>query len=177
MFSLSNSLSLLRAPLALLFLSQSMILRLVAIVLAMFTDTLDGFLARRRRSTTQLGAVLDPAMDKIFVFFILTIFFYEHQFALWQVIAMISRDFFLCLFAIYLKLSGKWQAYQFRSIRWGKATTALQFGVLICTTLQIHVPVPIFAIFVLFGILAFFELYQLVKKQPAHSLSKKNEPN
>lgn len=174
MFSLSNGLSLLRAPLALLFLSQSMFLRLAALVLAMFTDALDGFLARRRRSTTQLGAILDPAMDKLFVFFVLGVLLYEHQFAIWEVLAMISRDFFLCLFAVYLKLSGKWQAYQFRSIRWGKATTALQFAVLICVTLKVHVPAPVFAIFILFGILAFIELYQLVKKQPASSnISKK----
>jgi len=167
MFSLSNGLSLLRAPLALLFLSQSMFLRLAAILLAMFTDALDGFLARRRRSTTQLGAVLDPAMDKLFVFIALSVLFYEGQFVLWQALAMITRDVFLCIFAGYLKFSGKWRAYQFRSIRWGKATTALQFIVLILLTMNVHIPSYVFTVFVLFGLLAFVELLQLVKKQPA----------
>jgi phosphatidylglycerophosphate synthase len=142
-----------------------MSIRVLAIILAMFTDALDGFLARRFRSTTQLGAVLDPAMDKFFVFFTLGILLYEQQFAVWQALAMITRDVFLLIFAFYLKISGKWQAYQFRSIRWGKATTALQFIVLICLTLNISIPASAYSIFVVFGLLAFMELLQLVKKQ------------
>lgn len=166
MFSLSNGLSLLRAPLALFFLSPSLSVRLAAILIAMCTDALDGFLARRRRSTTQLGAILDPTMDKIFVYFALSVFLYENQFQVWQAIAMITRDLFLCVFGIYLKLTHKWQAYQFRSIRWGKATTALQFLVLICLTLQIQIPSFSFFIFFILGLLAFVELLQLVKKHP-----------
>ncbi|MDN3507188.1 MAG: CDP-alcohol phosphatidyltransferase family protein [Simkaniaceae bacterium] len=165
MFSLSNGLSLLRAPLALLFLSHSIVFRLCAILLAMFTDAMDGFLARKRRSTTQLGAILDPAMDKLFVFIALGVLLTEGQFALWQAAAMITRDVFLCIFGIYLKLSGKWQAYQFRSIRWGKATTALQFLVLCLLTLNVAIPPLSYSVFFLFGLLAFVELLQLVKKQ------------
>lgn len=165
MFSLSNGLSLLRAPLALFFLSQNIAVRLIAILLAMFSDALDGFLARRRRSTTQFGAILDPAMDKIFVFIALAVLLYEHQFEAWQALAMITRDVFLCIFGIYLKLSGKWEAYQFRSIRWGKATTALQFLVLILLTMGISIPSFAYTIFFVFGLLAFVELLQLVKKQ------------
>ena len=165
MFSLSNGLSLLRAPLALFFLSQSMFVRLAAILLAMFTDALDGFLARRHRSTTQLGAVLDPAMDKLFVFIALGVLLYENQFEVWQACTMITRDLFLCIFGIYLKLSGKWRAYQFRSIRWGKATTAFQFIVLISLTLKLTIPSFVYAIFIVFGLLAFVELVQMVKKQ------------
>jgi len=165
MFSLSNGLSLLRAPLALLFFSHSIVFRLSAIILAMFTDALDGFLARKRRSTTQLGAILDPAMDKLFVFIALGVLLAEGQFAIWQAAAMITRDVFVCIFGIYLKLSGKWQAYQFRSIRWGKATTALQFLVLCLLTLHVAIPPLAYTIFFLFGLLAFVELFQLVKKQ------------
>lgn len=165
MFSLSNALSLLRAPLALLFFSKSMPLRLIAIFLAMGTDALDGFLARRRRSTTQLGAILDPAMDKLFVYTAISIFFFENQIQLWQALSMISRDFALCLFGAYLALSGKWQAYQFRAIRWGKATTALQFIILILLTLQVGIPSFAYWIFILFAVLALNELYQISSKR------------
>lgn len=165
MFSLSNGLSLLRAPLALFFFSQSVSLRLTAVLLAMLSDALDGFIARRRRSATQLGAVLDPAMDKFFVFTVLSILLFEGKMELWQALAMITRDLFLCIFGLYLKMSGKWRAYQFRSIRWGKATTALQFIVLITAILKITIPPIGYSIFVLFGLLAFVELFQLVKKQ------------
>jgi phosphatidylglycerophosphate synthase len=144
-------------------------IRLAAIILAMFTDALDGFLARRRRSVTQLGAVLDPAMDKLFVFIALGVLLYEGQFAPWQALAMITRDFFLCIVGIYLALSGKWQAYQFRSIRWGKATTALQFLVLISLTVSFTPPNFVYWAFVLFGLLAFVELCQLVKTQTSNA--------
>lgn len=171
MFSLSNGLSLLRAPLALFFLSSNTTLRLVAIILAMFTDALDGFLARKRRSATQFGAVLDPAMDKLFVFIALTVLLQEHRCQVWEALAMVSRDLFLCVFGIYLKLSGKWHAYQFRSIRWGKASTAFQFIILIALTLNLHIPPFIFSIFILFGLLAFIELIQIVKKQQIKTTS------
>ena len=45
-------------------------------------------------------------------------------------LAMISRDFFLLLFGLYLSLTGHWESYRFTSISWGKVTTALQFLVL-----------------------------------------------
>lgn len=165
MFSLSNGLSLLRAPLALLFFSKSMPLRLLAIALAMLSDALDGYLARKRRSTTQFGAILDPTMDKFFAYTAITIFFFENQVQLWQALSMISRDFALCLFGAYLAVSGKWQSYQFRAIRWGKATTALQFLVLILLTLQVNIPAFVFWIFILFAVLALNELYQITLKR------------
>lgn len=165
MFSLSNGLSLLRAPLALLFLFESMYLRLLAILLAMGTDALDGFLARRRRSTTQLGAILDPTMDKLFVCIVISVLLFENQLHPWQALLMLARDFALCLFGVYLTLSNKWQACQFRAIRWGKATTALQFIMLILFTLQIPVPSFVYWIFILFAVLALHELYYLTVKQ------------
>lgn len=164
MFSLSNGLSLLRAPLALLFLYKSAPIRIAAIILAMFTDFIDGFLARKRRSTTQFGAILDPAMDKLFVFIALIVLFQEGQLTLWQGIAMLSRDVALCLFGIYLTLSGNWQQQRFKSIRWGKITTALQFLVLGILSLNYSIPSFAYSIFVLFGFLALVELFQIRTK-------------
>jgi CDP-diacylglycerol--glycerol-3-phosphate 3-phosphatidyltransferase len=168
MLSLSNGLSFLRAPLALLFLVESVHWRITAIILAMITDSVDGYLARRFRSTSHFGAILDPAMDKFFVFFGLGVLLMEGRLEIWQACAMISRDFFLCVFGIYLSLSGHWQAYQFRAIRWGKITTALQFVVLIGLTLNFVFPWFLYGFFVLFGSLAFIELCK-IKKEHAHA--------
>lgn len=161
MLSISNALSLLRAPLALLFLIEQPFLRLTAILLAMFTDSIDGYIARRSRSVTQFGAILDPAMDKFFVFFALGVLMMEGQLLSWQACAMISRDFFLCLFAIYLGLAGRWHSHKYGSIRWGKITTALQFIVLIGLTFGFAFPWYVFALFIISGCLAFIELFQL----------------
>ncbi len=161
MLSLSNSLSFLRAPLAFLFLIENTTLRIVAILLAMLTDSIDGYLARRRQSVTRFGAILDPTMDKFFVFFVLSVLFSEGRLELWQACAMISRDFSLCLFGLYLSVTGYWESYQFKAIRWGKVTTALQFIVLVGLTLGVTFPSYFYGIFILFGLLAFIELWQL----------------
>jgi len=165
LFSLSNSLSFLRAPLAFLFLSESPTLRILAIALAMLTDSVDGYLARRQKAVTRFGAILDPAMDKFFVFFVLMVLFSEGKVELWQVCAMLSRDFFLCLFGLYLRITGYWESYQFKAVRWGKVTTALQFLVLVGLTLGFSFPSYFYAIFVLFGGLAFIELWQFKKSK------------
>lgn len=163
MFSLSNSLSLLRAPLAFLFLVESPSLRLMAILLAMLTDSIDGYLARKSKTTSRLGAVLDPTMDKFFVFFALGVFFSEGKVALWQVLMMVSRDFALCLFGLYLSLSGLWQTYEFRSIRWGKVTTILQFIVLLGLTLEYSIPSYLYYSFIAFSLFGLYELFQFKK--------------
>ncbi|NDD58438.1 MAG: CDP-alcohol phosphatidyltransferase family protein [Chlamydiae bacterium] len=159
MFNLSNSLSILRLPLAFLFLSQNNSLRVIAVVLAMFTDSIDGYIARRSKSASRFGAILDPAMDKFFVYFALVVLFLESRLDLWQVLAMISRDFFLLIFWFYLVAIGLIRNYEYQSIRWGKASTALQFVVLIGICTSITFPPSIFMIFVLFGLLAFVELF------------------
>jgi CDP-diacylglycerol--glycerol-3-phosphate 3-phosphatidyltransferase len=173
MLSLSNGLTLLRAPLAFLFLIDNTALRVVAILLAMITDSIDGYLARRRSTVTQFGAILDPAMDKFFVFFALAVLMIEGKIETWQALSMISRDFFLCAFGIYLSLSGLWKTYECKSIRWGKATTALQFLALIGITSQLPLPGYFYCIFILFGLLAFvelfLELYQLRKRRSISS--------
>lgn len=164
MLSLSNSLSFLRAPLAFLFLIDNTSCRLLAIFLAMLTDSIDGYLARKRHTTTQFGAILDPAMDKFFVFFALGVLLVEKKLELWQGCSMVARDFSLCIFGLYISISGQWHAYQFKSLRWGKVSTALQFLVLIALTLGLTPPSFLYIIFILFGVLAFIELFGMKKK-------------
>ncbi len=163
MFNLSNSLSLLRAPLAFLFLFENTTVRLIAILLAMITDSIDGYFARKWHTATRFGAVLDPAMDKFFVVVCLGVLFSEHRLESWQVLMMISRDFALCLFGLYLSLSGLWQSYEFKAIRWGKITTALQFVVLVALTMGLTIPWYLYASFVVFAALALVELFQFKK--------------
>jgi CDP-diacylglycerol---glycerol-3-phosphate 3-phosphatidyltransferase len=158
MITLSNGLSIIRIPLALLFLWHNIYVRIIAIVLAMFTDSIDGYFARKYKSASKFGAFLDPAMDKFFVYFILSIFLYENQIYLWQAFAMISRDFALLIFALFLTVTKKISTYEVKAIRWGKVTTAMQFCILIGLTLNLNFSWYIYALFVLLGFLAFIEL-------------------
>lgn len=165
MFTLSNILTLLRAPLALFFLMDNTFLRLSALFLAMFTDCIDGYIARRNQTTSQFGAILDPLMDKFFVFFTLSVLFSEGTIELWQACSMIARDFFLCLFAIYLSLFHLWDNYKYKSIPWGKVSTSLQFIILIGLTAGYTFPNFVFILFILTGSLAFIQLLKLRASQ------------
>lgn len=168
MITLSNSLSFIRAPLALLFLQENISLRLFAIIMAMLTDSIDGFVARKSKSVSKFGTILDPAMDKFFVYFALSVFFYEERIGGWEIAAILSRDLYLILFGALLAIQSRLRQYRLRAIRWGKITTALQFFVLIGLSLKINFPSAIYWVFIILGTLAFFELMQTLK-QPEKS--------
>jgi CDP-diacylglycerol--glycerol-3-phosphate 3-phosphatidyltransferase len=102
-------------------------------------------------------------MDKFFVVFCLGVLFSEAKLAPWQAMMMLSRDFALCLFGLYLSLAGLWHSYKFRAIRWGKITTALQFVILIALTWDYKIPSFLWAFFVIFAGLALVELFQFKK--------------
>ena len=68
----------------------------------MATDSIDGYLARRNRSVTRFGAILDPAMDKFFVYFALSVFYFEGRLGMLEALAMLSRDFFLVLYGFFM---------------------------------------------------------------------------
>ena len=161
MLTISNSLSFLRSPLAFLFLQENPSLRLLAIILAMLTDSIDGYLARRYRSTSRFGAILDPTMDKFFVYFALAAFYFEGRVGPIETIAMLSMDFFLVLYGLFMTAFRRWDRIEFRAIRWGKATTALQFAVLMGLAAGAVFPWAIFAAFIDMGLLAFAELLQI----------------
>lgn len=159
-----NSISLLRGPLALLFLSESLLVRALAVFLAMLTDCIDGYLARRYQYTSRIGAVLDPIMDKFFVFFVLAVFIYEKALLPHEALLMISRDLALCVFALFLAIKGDWKAYRCRAVRWGKVTTAMQFAVLMCLVFSVSLPYYVYWLFAGVGILVLVELLISYKK-------------
>ena len=158
-----------RAPLAFLFLIENSSIRLVAIILAMFTDSIDGYIARKRCATTRFGAIFDPIMDKFFVIFALTVFLSEGRLDLWQSLSMISRDFFYCVFGIYLALSGLLHTVEWQAMRWGKISTALQFLTLVGLTLGFTFTWHVYTLFILFGTLTFIDLCQLINRRRTKS--------
>lgn len=167
-FILTNVLTLLRGPLALLFLIDHVVYRAIAVSLAMITDILDGYLARRYQVTSQLGACLDPAMDKCFMLIALGACLSEGQLRSWQVLAALSRDFAVLLFGCSLILRGRWGKFPFRSILSGKVTTALQFVLLFALIFGWQIPLFLFIVFIILGFLALFELF-LIERRLARS--------
>jgi CDP-diacylglycerol--glycerol-3-phosphate 3-phosphatidyltransferase len=158
LLNLSNILSLSRAGFALAFLQENPAFRLLAILLAMLSDFLDGYIARKQKMTTQFGAVLDPIMDKFFVFFAGGIFYLEKKLTFFELGALLSRDVSICLFGIFLGIVKGWKGYECKAIWWGKITTAAQFGFLIGLTFNIRFPNYVYAIFMMMAGFAFLEL-------------------
>jgi len=157
--SLPNILSLTRIPLAFIFLQESPFLRAFAICLALITDGLDGYLARRNNATSNLGKILDPLTDKFFVFFCLAVLFQEQRIQFWQILAMLGRDCSIVLYGLYLIISGNLSKSRLNAIWCGKITTFLQLCVMMSLTLHYTVPNTFYSLFVVLGVLALFELY------------------
>jgi CDP-diacylglycerol--glycerol-3-phosphate 3-phosphatidyltransferase len=62
-------------------------------IAAMATDQLDGWLARRRGTSTPLGSLLDPVADKVLVLSVLIVLAGEGVVPGWMVAAIVAREF------------------------------------------------------------------------------------
>jgi CDP-diacylglycerol--glycerol-3-phosphate 3-phosphatidyltransferase len=60
---------------------------------AMATDQVDGWLARRRGETSALGSLLDPIADKVLVMAMLAMLVGEGVAPAWMVAAILAREF------------------------------------------------------------------------------------
>ncbi|MFQ5747220.1 MAG: CDP-alcohol phosphatidyltransferase family protein [Gemmatimonadota bacterium] len=127
--TVSNILSLARIPLGVTFLAVHDPMWLAAIVGAgAATDLLDGFIARVTRTTSEIGALLDPFCDRIFVMLGL-VSFLPSGFLDWAgLLVLMLRD----LFTGGVYLVGRLAGHQvpFHSRPGGKLTTSLQVAAL-----------------------------------------------
>lgn len=158
MCTLANGVSLLRLPLALVFLVQNPVLRCGAVGLAILTDVLDGYFARRYGQTSQLGAVVDPLMDRFFVVFAVGVFISEETIHYSQLAALLCRDAAILLFGLYILWSGRFSYVRYHALWCGKITTSCQFVVLMAVCMGYDVPPAVFGLFVALGLLTLVEL-------------------
>ena len=111
-------------------------LRLVALgifLLGVFSDAVDGYIARKAKQSTPAGMVLDPLGDKILLmsaFIFLHFFNTGIRFPLWVVLVVVSRDAIILLGIIAIFFIGK--KLDMRPSNWGKLTTSLQMLAVIC---------------------------------------------
>lgn len=123
--TLPNILSLVRIPLGVTFLAVHDARWLAAIVAAgAATDLLDGYLARVTGRTSELGALLDPFCDRIFVFLALVSLLPSDRLDWAGFLILILRDVFTGGVFLVARLAG--QHHPFHSRQGGRVTTALQ---------------------------------------------------
>lgn len=159
MITIPNVISLLRLPLAVLFLFGSPFFRTFAIITALISDGVDGLFARRYKQVSKLGTFLDPLTDKLFVMTVLGFFISEGRITLMESAVFICRDFSVLLFGVYLLLTGNFSRYKFRAIWCGKISTILQFIVLLALNANVPIPSYLYSVFIMLGVLALAELY------------------
>lgn len=96
MSTLPNYLSMLRialvVPIALLLWRHQVMFAFWLMLLAGFTDALDGFLARRYSWQTELGSMLDPLADKFLVAAMYLVFTLQDLIPTWLVVLILGRD-------------------------------------------------------------------------------------
>ncbi|HLR89634.1 MAG TPA: CDP-diacylglycerol--glycerol-3-phosphate 3-phosphatidyltransferase [Balneolaceae bacterium] len=127
-----SSFRLLLAPLFLyLFIQEDLWIRglsLLVFTIAALTDAFDGYLARKHKVESKLGAFLDPLADKFLTFagFICLPFLDPTQFPWWAIILIVLRD--IIVTALRLFASSKNLVMETRST--AKIKTAIQMGYL-----------------------------------------------
>ena len=101
--SIPNLLSLLRLVMVPVFLYllliDQFVWALVVLAVASFTDWLDGFIARKFNQITELGKVLDPAADRLFILASLIGLTVNGNIPAWLAVIIIARD--VMLLAVY----------------------------------------------------------------------------
>jgi CDP-diacylglycerol--glycerol-3-phosphate 3-phosphatidyltransferase len=102
-----------------------------------FTDTLDGQIARRRGTVSDLGKFLDPLADKLFVLSVLIVLVQEGLVAAWVVVVIFSRELLITI----LRSVGASQGRVIAAAPMGKTKTATQMAAVVLLILQRPYPV------------------------------------
>ena len=115
-------------------------LPLIIFTTAVITDAIDGFIARRYKQTTHLGAALDPLADK----FLLVVAFITLTFTKtippylrippWILIIVLTRDIFIVIGASIIYLL--FEYIEFRPSTLGKVTTSFQMATIALVLLR-----------------------------------------
>lgn len=71
-------------------------------VIAMLSDWLDGFLARKLNQITDLGKILDPVGDKVLIASAVIALYYYQGFPLWLMLVIVLRDVGILIGAFFI---------------------------------------------------------------------------
>jgi CDP-diacylglycerol--glycerol-3-phosphate 3-phosphatidyltransferase len=110
----------------------------VLFVLAVVSDAVDGYIARKERQVSTAGQILDPLGDKLLLMSAFITLSLRTQFPLtiplWVSFIVISRDAIILLGALVIYLVK--QKIDIYPTRWGKLTTTFQMLSVIAVLLQ-----------------------------------------
>lgn len=105
---------------------------LAIFIAASFTDTLDGYLARKNNQVTNFGKFMDPLADKLLVSAAMICLVELDMIPSWVVIVIISREFIISGFRLVASDNGLVIAASY----WGKFKTTFQMLMIIVLLLD-----------------------------------------
>ena len=82
------------------------VIAITILAIAGITDYLDGKLARAWNQTSDLGAMLDPVADRIYILATLIVLYQREAINLWVILVLLFRDAVLALMTLVLKVRG-----------------------------------------------------------------------
>ena len=129
MVTLPNLVSASRVGLGIAFLLvESVTARLSLIAVASLTDMLDGWLARRTRAASRLGALVDPLADRFFALCVVVAYVAGGQLSAWQAVALMFRDV-MSIIGWFVARNVSWlRPIAFKARILGKIVTVLQLA-------------------------------------------------
>jgi len=100
-WTIPNVLSFIRlmliAPTGIILWNGENVLAATLALLGGLLDIADGIIARKYNQTSELGKIIDPLADKLFVAVLVVILFIQNRLPLWFILAVISRDLLIII--------------------------------------------------------------------------------
>ena len=110
------------------------------VMVMVFSDILDGALARARNEVTEWGKIIDPIADKLAIDTIAALLVVLKGLPVWVAAAIIGRD-------ILIIIGGALMASRIKEVpssnAWGKATTCVMAALLLTYAVDYDLPKPI----------------------------------
>lgn len=105
MWTISNLLSLVRlfmaVPMGFVLWQDNKPVALIMFAVAIVTDLLDGWLARKLNQISDMGKIIDPLADKVFVSVVAVMLAWHNRIPLWFLLAILARDVIILAAGVY----------------------------------------------------------------------------
>jgi CDP-diacylglycerol---glycerol-3-phosphate 3-phosphatidyltransferase len=112
--------------------TYNQIIAVLIFIIAASTDSLDGYIARKRKLVTNLGKLLDPLADKLLVSAVLVSLVEMDKLDAWIAIVIISREFAVT----GLRQIALLENHVMAASKWGKWKTGVQITAIIALLLN-----------------------------------------
>lgn len=154
-FTLPNLVSTSRVALAIGFVASDAVpVRLTLLGVASLTDFLDGWIARRTRAVSRLGALVDPIADRLFVLGVVISYLIGGEFRAWQAFVILFRDV-MSVIGWFVARNVAWlRPITFQARLVGKLVTVFQLLTFVAVLLMPRAVTPLLVIVGALGLIA-----------------------